>query len=114
MQLTNRKFIFLIAGILLLSLAAAGAIWLLHPSGTQVLVTVNGKEYGTYPLNKDRTVIISPPGSGWHNTLQIRDGHAEIIESDCSNQICVFTPALSEDIVGIIVCLPHGLAVELK
>lgn len=114
MRISNRKLIILIAGLFLLSVAIAAVIWLTQPEGTQVVITHNGKEYGSYSLHTDRTIVIGPEDGSWHNTLQIKNGMAEIIESDCDNQVCVYTPPLREDMAGIIVCLPHGLAIELK
>ena len=114
MNISNRKLIALVALILVLAAAAGAAVCFLKPGGTQVLVTVNGEEYGTYPLHTDATVVISPADGSWHNTLVIGQGRAWVSESDCDNQICVHTPALTEDTVGLIVCLPHGVVVELK
>ena len=114
MNISNRKLIALVALILVLAAAAGAAVCFLKPGGTQVLVTVNGEEYGTYPLHTDATVVISPADGSWHNTLVIGEGRAWVSESDCDNQICVHTPALTEDTVGLIVCLPHGVVVELR
>lgn len=114
MQISNRKWIVIITIVLVLSLAVSGILWLGKPSGTQVVITVNGQVYGSYDLHTDQTVTVGPTDGSWHNTLTIRSGKAAITESDCSNQICVNTPALSEDTIGLIVCLPHGLVAELK
>lgn len=114
MKISNRAALIVIALLLIVSLAAGFLLWSRRPEGTQVVISVNGREEGTYSLHKDQTVIIGPEDGSWHNTLEIRDGKASVIESDCSNQICVFTPPLSEDTIGIIVCLPHGLVVELR
>lgn len=113
MKQSNGFYIALIAGILILSLLAGGIVWLNLRSSTKVLVTVGGEPCGTFDLRKDQTIVLEPEDGSWHNTLQIKDGKASIIEADCDNQICVHTPALSEDFAGIIVCLPHGLVVEL-
>lgn len=113
-RISSRKLLAILAGLLVLSLVVTGAYLLLAPRGTRVVVTVDGKEYGSYPLHRDRTVVISPADGRWHNTLRIENGTARIIESDCSNQICVKTPPLREDMIGLVVCLPHGLVVELR
>lgn len=113
MTVSNRKLAVLLALILALAAAAGAMVYFLMPGGTQVLVTVNGIEYGTYPLDTDAVVVIGPEDGSWHNTLTIQDGQARVSESDCDNQICVYTSALTEDTVGIIACLPHGVLVEL-
>ena len=112
--MSNRKLIALLAGILVFAAVLGGILYLTHPKGTQVVVTVDGKEYGAYDLHANQTVVIQPKDGSWHNTLEIQDGRAGIVESDCDNQICVHTPALQEDLVGLIICLPHGLVVELR
>ena len=112
--MSNRTLIIIISLVLVLALAAGGAIWYLQPPGAQVLVTIRGTEFGTFPLNKNQTIRITDETDSWYNILEIKDGRAAVIESDCDNQVCVFTPPLSELTVGIIVCLPHGVAVELK
>lgn len=112
--MSNRKLILFVSLILVIAVAAGAAVWLLRPAGAQVVVTVNGREYGTYDLRKDQTVKITGDDNSWYNLLEIKNGRAAIIEADCSNQVCVYTPPLSEDTIGIIVCLPHGVAVELR
>ena len=114
MKISNRTLIAALVVVLVLAVGAGIAVYFLLPGGTQVLVTVNGVEYGTYPLHNDATVVIGPEDGSWHNTLVIEDGRAYVSESDCDNQICVYTPALTEDTIGLIVCLPHGVVVELK
>ena len=114
MNISNRRLAGLLALILVLAAAAGAIVYFFLPGGTQVLVTVNGTPYGTYPLDTDTTVVIGPEDGSWHNTLVIENGRAWVSESDCDNQICVHTPALTEDTIGIIVCLPHGVVVELK
>ena len=63
MNISNRKLIALLALILVLSAAAGAAVYFRNPGGTQVLVTVNGAPYGTYPLHTDATAISSPASS---------------------------------------------------
>lgn len=114
MRISNKTLIALVAGILLLAAGTAAFLQWNRPADAQVLVTVDGKVYGSYDLHRDQTVRIAPQDDSWHNTLEIQDGRASVVEADCDNQICVHTPALREDLVGIIVCLPHGVAVELR
>ena len=114
MRISNKALIAITVVTLLLA-AVSGILLLTRPaSGTQVVVTFNGEVCGSYDLHKDMTIVLGPEDGSWHNTLQIKNGRAAIIESDCANQICVNTPPLNENTIGIIVCLPHGVAVELK
>lgn len=112
MKVSNRALVIAVIVLLAVSLGV-GLFFLTRPSGPRVIVTVNGKPFASYDLYRDQTVVLSPADGKWHNTLVIANKTACITESDCDNQICVHTPALTEDYFGIIVCLPHGLAVEL-
>lgn len=114
MKLTNRNLIIFFVCIVLLAAGAWGILRITHSGGGQVVVTVDGEPYGTYSLFLPREVTIAPEDGAWYNILQIANGQAEIIESDCHNQICVLTPPLTGDTVGVIACLPHGVVVEVK
>lgn len=113
MKISNRTFILLLILILALSLATAGIVWVVQPKGAMVEVTIDGEVFGRYPLNKNQTVVIQPEDASWHNTLVIENGEADIVESDCPNQLCVLFPPLSENELGIIYCAPHGVVVVL-
>lgn len=114
MKISNKMIILLLTGLLFAAALSAFFLWRSQPTGAQVVVTVNGDRYGSYDLYENQTVRIAPEDDSWYNLLTIQNGKAAITESDCSNQICVHTPALEENVLGIIVCLPHGVTVELK
>ena len=49
------------------------------------------------------------------NFVRIKDGVVTCTESNCDNQVCVFTPAISGDSYDLpIVCLPHQLILQIK
>lgn len=78
--------------------------------GSCVLVRIDGKEYGSYPLTEDQTISIR--GEDFVSTLVIRDGKADMTEADCPDQICVnHRPVCFRG--ETIVCLPHKLVVEV-
>ena len=79
-------------------------------TGTMVLITVDGKEQGRYPLEQDDKILLGD--EGWSNTLVIRDGQARITEADCPDKICVHHAPVSRRGENI-VCLPHKLVVEI-
>lgn len=114
MRVSNRTLI-LIAALVLAAAAAALALlprW--RAPVTAVRVTVDGEEYGVYPLDTDATVTIAPADGSWYNILTIRGGSARITSADCLTQTCVHTPALAPNITGVIVCLPHNVVVQLQ
>ena len=114
MRVSNRTLI-LIGAIALIAAAAALALlprW--RTPAAAVRVTVGGEEYGVYPLDTDAAVTIAPADGSWYNILTIRSGSARITSADCPTQTCVHTPALTPNTVGIIVCLPHNVVVQLQ
>ena len=100
---------FLAAGIL-----AAAAILLcfqiFRKTGDQAVVsiTVDGVLYGTYSLDKDRTVEINDT-----NRLEIRGGYAQMVWADCPDQVCVNHRAVSRNGESII-CLPNEVVVSVR
>ena len=100
---------FLAAGIL-----AAAAILLcfqiFRKTGDQAVVsiTVDGVLYGTYSLDKDRTVEINDT-----NRLVISDGSARMEWADCPDQVCVNHREVSRDGESII-CLPNQVVVSIE
>ena len=76
-----------------------------------VLVTIDGVEYGKYPLNKDTTERIEF-ADGSYNVLEIKDGEAQISEASCPDQICVNHMHIHYS-KEMIVCLPNGLIAEI-
>ena len=100
---------FLAAGIL-----AAAAILLcfqiFRKTGDQAVVsiTVDGVLYGTYSLDKDRTVEINDT-----NRLEIRGGYAQMVWADCPDQVCVNHRSINRDGESII-CLPNQVVVSIE
>ncbi len=103
--------------LLILSLlGAAGLLFLLlHlTSGASgpaayVLVRIDGKEAGRFPLNQDREISFDT--SYGHNLLVIKDGEAYMAEADCPDGYCMAQSPLRKGGERI-VCLPHRLIAE--
>lgn len=72
-----------------------------------VKVTIDGELFGTYSLEKDQEIRINET-----NHLLIEDGHADMIEADCPDQICVDHKTISKN-KETIVCLPNKVVVEI-
>ena len=108
----RRNDIFLLIIVLLL-----GCILLIiskltiGENGKEVVITVNGKEYGTYSLACTTTIeIVNEYGT---NVIAIDDGRVSVIDADCKDGICVATAAISRTNEQI-VCLPHRLVIEVR
>lgn len=79
-------------------------------AGDQVRVSVDGEVYGIYHLNQDQEIDVTRDSHTNHIT--IKDGTVSMSYSDCKNQICVHTGAISET-KDSIVCLPNRVVVEI-
>ena len=72
-----------------------------------IVVTVDGKVYGTYSLNKEQKIKINDT-----NYLIIKDGQADMIKANCPDKICVEQKSISKKKESII-CLPNKVIVEV-
>ena len=78
----------------------------------QAVITIDGKEYGSYPLSEDTTVKIELE-DGKFNLLVIEDGAASVEEASCPDKICVRHKPI--DKTGeTLVCLPNKVVVEIE
>ena len=101
--------------ILFFVLIILGAILTVVPllgddNRTQVVITVEGKVYGTYPLSKNQTITIEE--NGHRNVVAIKDDKIQMMESTCDNQICVNQGAVGTGNLPI-VCLPNRVTVVI-
>ena len=78
--------------------------------GSKIIITVDGKEYGTYSLLKEQTITI---GEGeTKNVIEIRGGKAYMKEASCPDQLCVDQNEISFDKESII-CLPNKVVITV-
>lgn len=82
--------------------------------GTKYLVvTVNNREYKRFSLGKNMIgEIIDIDTEYGHNKIEIGDGKARIIESDCPDHLCERQGWISKP-GHIAVCLPNRLFIEI-
>ena len=111
----KKNDLFLIGGLLLISLVLGIGLSLYKKNATEeapaAVVTIDGIEYGTYPLDEDRVERIDI-GDGEYNILEIKDGEAFMSEASCPDQICVLYSHIRYTGESI-VCLPHKVLVEI-
>lgn len=96
--------------VMLLIMNLAGG----QPEGTasdyQVCIRVDGKVWGTWPLEEDRTIEVNLDSG--YNRVRMEAGEVYMEEADCPDGYCMHQGPLSGGIETI-VCLPHKLVVEV-
>ena len=112
----KKNDVILIAALLVAALLTAGGmrIWQMNNTkdSANVVVTIDGEVYGTYPLSEDRTERIELP-DGSYNILIISDGYADVTEASCPDQICVKHNHIRYSKESI-VCLPNKVVVTVE
>lgn len=107
----NRRDVILTA----LMLAAGGIFYALavgeqQEQGSEIVITVDGKEFGTYPLNEDREIVIETKKG--YNRVIIKDSKAYMEDADCPDRYCVSQGKIQKE-KQTVICLPHKLVVEV-
>lgn len=108
----KKNDLILVGIILIIAIGALIYINATKESGDRVIVTVDGKFYQEYPLDKDGTYEIMGVGNST-NTLVIEDGHADVIDASCPDKLCVHQKNAEYNGESII-CLPNKVVVEIK
>ena len=111
----RKNDIILIAVLALIAFVSYIGIGFFQGANTKTgvaVVTIDGEEYGRFPLAVDTTERIELP-DGSYNILEIRDGEADITDASCPDGICVNHRAVSKRGESI-VCLPNKVAVEIE
>ncbi len=98
----------LIAVVLILAMAGLG-IHFFRPQQDAglVVVSMDGEEYGSWPLSED--CIVEIEGT---NRLLIEGGQADMIWADCPDKLCVHQKAIAREGESII-CLPNKVVVSI-
>lgn len=112
---TRKNDIIVIAVVLIAALGAWLGMRYYQNTNTRdavAVVTVDGTEYGRFPLSEDRTERMEQP-DGAYNVLVIADGKADITAASCPDGICVDHRPVSKKNESI-VCLPNKVIVEIE
>lgn len=78
--------------------------------GSNILITVDGKEYGTCSLLVEQTITIGEGDT--INIIEIKGGKAYMREASCPDQLCVHQNEISFDKESII-CLPNKVVITV-
>ncbi len=109
--LPSRREIFMLLGIVCLAgLLLLAVRWGAKP-GDEVVITVEQREYGRFPLSENRVLEIE--AADGMNVVEISDNQVHMKSADCPDRLCVKMGFIHDDIRPI-VCLPHKVVVEVK
>ena len=78
----------------------------------EAVVTVDGQEYGRFPLDEPKTLRIETENGGY-NVIVIEDGTADITEASCPDHICVDHRKATKN-KDTITCLPNRVIVTIE
>ena len=111
----NRRFgkndVFFISFLAVFCIAVC--IWVYKGGaveGSNIVITVDGKEYGTYSLFQEQTITIGDGDT--QNIIEIKGGKAYMKDASCPDQLCVDQNEISYDKEAII-CLPNKVVITV-
>ena len=111
-RLFRNDLIFIAALVLVVSVVGL-CFYLFRGEGDKVVVTVDGKEFGTYSLSEDvRVEIRTGARKEELNILVIKDGQAYVETATCPDGICAGHKPISREGESI-VCLPHKVVITV-
>ena len=74
----------------------------------EVVITVDGAEFGRYELTKDQEIEI-----GNTNKAVIKDGYVDMIWADCPDKLCVNHVSINKA-GNSIICLPNKVVITIE
>ena len=111
----EKNDLILIVVLLIAAAAAYAGIRFYNSKNTKnamVVVTVDGEEYGRYPLSEQYAETIRFE-DGSYNRFVIQDGFVTMVEASCPDQICVSHRKISKKNESI-VCLPDKVVITIE
>lgn len=127
MDQLNKKDIILVVCLLLV----AGVCYLVFhygSGGEEVVIRLDGREYGVYDINVDQTIKVeldesdkldesntlevSKESKKSYNIVVIENGEVYIKDANCPDQYCM-KQGKTKDANKSLICLPHKLVVEV-
>lgn len=111
-RIGKRDIVLLVILFAVLILFFAGFKLMHQETGAEVVVQVNGVEFGRYPLDREAEIPITDSNGKETNLLVIKEGKADMTEADCPDLLCVHQKAISHQ-GETIVCLPNQVVVSI-
>lgn len=97
----------------LVIVAVSVLVWAIFqnaPAGEMVVVTLDGKEIASLPLAQDAEFTVR---GEYTNILEIRDGKAFILDTDCPNKTCQKEGSIQKNGQSI-VCAPNKMSAVIQ
>jgi hypothetical protein len=107
----KKNDLILVGIVLVLGIAVVLFFNLTKSEGSKLLVTINGKEYNTFDLNKDTTFTVEQENGDW-NKFVIKDGIVDMVDANCPDKLCVNHKNIHYN-HETIVCLPNKVVLEV-
>lgn len=85
----------------------------MNGSADKIRITRDGELYQEVSLDENQTLVIEIPGEEGSNTLQIKDGYAKMVDSNCPDHLCEQQHRISKK-GETIICLPNKVIVEVQ
>ena len=107
-----KKMDGIIIGVILVIAIGLFAFGVLRPQdpGGEVIATVDGEEYGRYPLDEDGTFTIATDYG--ENIFVIAEGKVHMEQASCPDKLCQKQGEISLA-HETIVCLPNRVVLEI-
>lgn len=114
MKKTNKVFLIIILGIILISCLSLFLIFTQKTTGMLAEVSVYGEVLHTFDLDTltEPLEFRIDNKKGGLNTIRVEKGRIGIIYANCPDQLCVKRGFISNSLFPN-VCLPNGLAIEI-
>lgn len=106
----NRRDLWLVGGVLTLA-AVLFLVFGTGKMGNQVVITLDGKEYGRYPLSAKQQIKVESERG--YNEVVIENGKVFVKEADCPDHYCEKQGEIS-DTSSSLICLPHKMVVTIE
>ena len=111
-KLFKKNDLILIIFLTFTSVVMLIGISLFSKKGATVVVSVDGKEVASFPLDED-TVYNIGGYHGGENILEVKDGKAHLTDASCPDKLCVSMGYINKSGQSII-CLPNKVVIEIK
>ncbi len=107
MNRTAVSDLILVSAVVIIALVLLVVFSINRADGSVFEITVNGKVYGTYDLNKDTEIDVYGLC-----VVCVKDGEVFMKSSTCKGKDCVHSKPISKS-GQTIICLPNGVVIRV-